>query len=400
MNKTKSIDSDFWLRLEEASHFAQRTSRTHGPKNSIHTIYGYPARFSPFFAGESINLISDQGDSILDPFAGSGTTLIEALRSRRRPVGLDLSPISAFIIERILRATPWTTLAKAIEGSLGIIEEISNSKDESKYLVGLWPDEHKEDSEFQALWRILEEYVYRGSALKGEAAKLVKLIALSAGQAAIENRRAPISAPALITKLSELSIQIPNLLDAWNQSMIEIWGGTRWPEFTYFDHADAATALPRISQRSESQINAIVCSPPYPSVHMLYAKWQLRGRKETHLPAYIVGDGARPEAFYTLGARGARSEDYFGATFEIASQLNNVLKDDGLMIQMLGFRDVHTQLDKYLECYFKAGFDLLENPLSNSRDPIWRQVPSRKWHASQRPEGDTSKEAVLVFKKR
>lgn len=399
MSGTIAIDSHFWLRLEQASLSTQRTSRAHGPKNSIHTLYGYPARFSPFFAGESLNLVSNQGDSVLDPFAGSGTTLIEALRSRRRPVGIDLSPISAFVIERILRSTPWTTHAKVIEGSLSIIDELSSSKGDSNYLVGLWPDEHKEDNEFQALWKILEEYVYRGLELKGEAAKLIKLIALSAGQAAIEGRKFPISAAALLEKLSELSIQIPHLLDTWNQSMIEIWGGPKWPEFTYFDQADAATALPLVKQKTGGQISAIVCSPPYPSVHMLYAKWQLRGRRETHLPAYIVGDGARPEAFYTLGARGARSEDYFGSTSEIASQLYNVLKDDGLMIQMLGFKDIDSQLDRYLDCYTKAGFELLENPLSNSRVPIWRQVPSRKWHANQRPEGDTSKEAVLVFKK-
>ena len=44
-----------------------------------HDFYRYPARFSPLFARSAIELFTEPGDTVLDPFAGSGTSLVEAL---------------------------------------------------------------------------------------------------------------------------------------------------------------------------------------------------------------------------------------------------------------------------------------------------------------------------------
>ncbi len=46
---------------------------------------------------EYIKAYSQEGEIILDPFLGSGVTVIEALRLGRKAVGVDLDPISAFI---------------------------------------------------------------------------------------------------------------------------------------------------------------------------------------------------------------------------------------------------------------------------------------------------------------
>src|SRR6266542_6799250 len=64
-----------------------------------HTFYRYPARFSPKFAKEIIEIFSEQGDVILDPFVGGGTTLVEAFASNRHSIGYDVSPIAAFVSE-------------------------------------------------------------------------------------------------------------------------------------------------------------------------------------------------------------------------------------------------------------------------------------------------------------
>ena len=61
-----------------------------------HSFYRYPARFSPLFARTAIALFSKPGDTVLDPFVGGGTTVVETLAAGRRAVGVDLNSLAVF----------------------------------------------------------------------------------------------------------------------------------------------------------------------------------------------------------------------------------------------------------------------------------------------------------------
>lgn len=41
---------------------------------------------------------TEEGDTVLEPFMGSGVTVIEALKLKRRVIGIDINPISGFIV--------------------------------------------------------------------------------------------------------------------------------------------------------------------------------------------------------------------------------------------------------------------------------------------------------------
>ena len=55
-----------------------------------HDFYKYPARFSPQFCRAAIDVFSNPGDLITDPFAGGGTSLVESRVAGRLSVGTDI----------------------------------------------------------------------------------------------------------------------------------------------------------------------------------------------------------------------------------------------------------------------------------------------------------------------
>ena len=48
----------------------------------------------------------------------------------------------------------------------------------------------------------------------------------------------------------------------------------------------------------------ILTSPPYPGVHVLYHRWQVKGRKDTSAPFWIANiEDGQGETYYTFGYR-------------------------------------------------------------------------------------------------
>jgi len=73
--------------------FPQRGSwATHNSK--------YRGNFAPQIARNIIEMYSEQGDSILDPMVGAGTTLIEAKLLARNALGMDINPEAVKLTEK------------------------------------------------------------------------------------------------------------------------------------------------------------------------------------------------------------------------------------------------------------------------------------------------------------
>jgi len=56
---------------------------------SVHTIHWFPGNFIPQIPRALVQILSRPGDIVLDPFAGSGTTIVEAVRIQRPGVAAD-----------------------------------------------------------------------------------------------------------------------------------------------------------------------------------------------------------------------------------------------------------------------------------------------------------------------
>jgi DNA modification methylase len=60
-------------------------------------LHFYPGRLISQIPAALIGLLSIPGDSVLDPYCGSGTTVLEAQRLGRPALGIDINPISTLI---------------------------------------------------------------------------------------------------------------------------------------------------------------------------------------------------------------------------------------------------------------------------------------------------------------
>ena len=70
----------------------------------VHGFHAYPARMHPAIAASLVGTVSRPGATVLDPFCGSGTVLVEAMIAGRRAVGTDLNPLAVGLAK--LKTTP------------------------------------------------------------------------------------------------------------------------------------------------------------------------------------------------------------------------------------------------------------------------------------------------------
>ncbi len=69
-------------------------SREQATLAHVHGFHSYPARLHPDTAARLITALAPPDGSVLDPFCGSGTVLVEARRLGRRAFGVDINPLA------------------------------------------------------------------------------------------------------------------------------------------------------------------------------------------------------------------------------------------------------------------------------------------------------------------
>jgi site-specific DNA-methyltransferase (cytosine-N4-specific) len=79
----------------------------------VHSLASYPSKFIPEIPRWAIERYSAPGDVVLDPFAGSGTTAVEALLLGRSAVSVDLSPYAALLSQAKTTRVPEAELREA-----------------------------------------------------------------------------------------------------------------------------------------------------------------------------------------------------------------------------------------------------------------------------------------------
>ncbi len=389
--------------FQKISNAAQDRSRVSG---ATHRYYRYPARFSPGFVRACIEELTDPGDLVVDPFVGGGTTAVEAMQAGRRCFGSDINALATFVSRVKTTPIPEKELAR----------------------LQLWFEAHVHEikmagrSTRPSVW---DEAGYFRNLSCGATWRHQRLIQLALEKLELlPNERCEEFARCAILRTAQLALDgkktLPTIAE-FRSSLRRVWQEMISDAHAFAKLHDGRQPAfqPVIAQQSASQIDGhdffqengkpklIVTSPPYPGVHVLYHRWQVRGRRETPAPYWIAnqldGDGER---YYTLGNRHEKElkgyYDNLGRTFASIARL---LGPGGLLVQMVAFAQPEWQLPRYLEVMDECGLSEL-NPAhtfgSCSMDDasrLWRDVPNRKWHASMQSERAASKELVLIHQK-
>ena len=85
------LSPDLGPKIGFSQHLIEAARDQSRVKGLTHEFYRYPARFSPSFVRGAIEAFTRPGDWVMDPFAGGGTTLVEAMAMGRNALGIDIS---------------------------------------------------------------------------------------------------------------------------------------------------------------------------------------------------------------------------------------------------------------------------------------------------------------------
>ena len=96
---------------------------------ATHAWHPFPAKFPPQLPAFFIEALTEEGEVVFDPMHGSGTTLVEAQRLARYPVGCDIDPLARLITSAKLAPLPGS---EAMGVGRGIAERAAQRFQEGK----------------------------------------------------------------------------------------------------------------------------------------------------------------------------------------------------------------------------------------------------------------------------
>ena len=383
-----SIDHAF---IEAMNDSTPASGLTHG-------FYRYPARFSPIFAREAIRTFTKRGDVVIDPFMGSGTTLVEAMANDRWALGTDINQLAVFVAKIKTTVFPkqsienikswWADALPML--SLRRQTPASNEWKNGGYQKDVpWP-----------IRKTIELVLLEIEALSKQSEKdFMRCVLLSATQWALDGRRSVPSAQALREKIDETVYQFTEGANDLRNATAMSDRLTR-PRVDCLMQPAATLSSMQLRKLAGQAPKLVLTSPPYPGVHVLYHRWQIEGRRETAAPYWIIGspDG-HDGSYYTMGSRTETGIHwYFKELEKTFSNLRHLIDEKATVVQLVAFSNPELQLERYLDAMNGAGF--IEARLTiNGKGiprPISRIVPNRKWHATMKGRTASSIEYLFV----
>lgn len=364
-----------------------------------HAFYRYPARFSPAFARAAIELFSRPEDLVLDPFMGGGTTLVEALMSGRRAIGIDVSALAAFVSRT--KTTPLSE--RDLAAVLAWVQESARLLN-MRTAARQW-NRREVAGDGAVPWRMKKAIRLMLDRLDGlewrRQRDFARAVILRTGQWALDCRTKEPSVEGFRMRLLADANTVVEAMRHFSDRFRSEFGSIRQiRKVRCILRGSAQQAAKANFVSFDRKPTLVVTSPPYPGVHVVYHRWQIRGRRESSIPFWIANctDG-QVESYFTMGSRkSSNQEEYFERVTRAFRAVRSLLADNATVVQLVGFSNPGKYLPSYLKAMSQAGFTEIETRRSaeRRRGRLWRDVPNRKWYADAQGKLASSREVLLL----
>ncbi len=340
---------------------------THDTTYLVHNYHPYAAKFIPQLPRYLIKQFTKPDDVVLDPFCGSGTTIVEALLLNRNGIGIEVNPVGALVSK--VKTTPLKdgqilAAAQFLKG-LKDIENVFMAKSQSNTLLKYI---HKEDehSKLQDLTSTLHfpnkfhwfkkdvlnailHIKYKIDNVTDQDVRDFLLVALSSIIVKVSNQESETRYVAVNKKVSAEDVFL--LFRRKVRDMIQ-----RMEKFSSLVSNKAYAKIYQKDSRfidfiPENSVDFIITSPPYPNTYDYYLYHKLR--------MVILGFDYKEVQQKEIGSRLRHSskkeniETYLHAMEQCFSNFARILKPGRHFVVVMG--------DSIIRGIKYDGYELIKN---------------------------------------
>lgn len=303
-----------------------------------HDLHPYPAKFIPQLPGTIISLLSSRGEIVFDPFGGSGTTALEAIRLGRMAMSIDANPVAA-LIGKVKTASVSADGTAELHGLHGWLRtELASLPPNTDALVEKYGQyapaiPHREkwfpDSSFGELSMIK----FRIGEMESQTAKDIALLSLSRTILAVsfqdsETRYKSVPRDILVGETVRRYIKE---FESVMKSVARNESATRYG-VSHFLTGDARTLMAETIP--DGSIDLVVTSPPYGNAtdYHLYHRFRLLwlGHAPTELGKIEIGSHLKHQR------EGSGFESYLADMIKVMETIRRVLKNGRYAVLVIG----------------------------------------------------------------
>lgn len=272
-----------------------------------HNLHPYPAKYIPQIPHHLISKLSLRGEVVLDPFGGSGTTALEAIRLGRTAISLDANPVSKTIGKaktNYLKLEEIESLKQLIFAVNNQYNEIIQEKIQHKELY----EQYKEHvpaipnmekwfttiaiSELALLKHLIETFSHK-------QAKDIALTAFLKVVMKVCNQESE-TRYASVQKDIQIGQALKSYCNELNKMIDKVTGSMEGIQNAIIDFRDADARVWESWNIEPESIALIVTSPPYPNAYdyHLYHRFRIfwLGKNPSELRKVEIGSHLRHQS--------------------------------------------------------------------------------------------------------